>query len=144
MFLIVVITNENVFFELYQTINDVIIGVIMYGSRLYMESMDKNSGTAKATTLVLLNTRAAGQGYKSVKEVIKPNAEMPWGNHFSFFPISLPKLSTSKSSNPLSFVMDAHRMIKRQRSSASIFLTTKLLDTMRKIMGSEVSNFSYF
>ncbi|KAI5652553.1 hypothetical protein M9H77_29740 [Catharanthus roseus] len=120
------------------TVNDVITGVIMYGTRLYMEAMNNEGRKAKVTALVLLNTRAIG-GYKSVSEMLKPNAEMPWGNHFAFLPISVPKLSALKSSNPLRFLMDAHKLIKNKRNSAAVLLTGKLLEAMRKIKGSEAT-----
>ena len=61
-----------------QTLNDVITGIIFFGTRLYMQSSSKKNN-AHSTALVLLNTRNIG-GYKSVKEMVKPDAESPWGN----------------------------------------------------------------
>lgn len=98
--------------------------------------MNHESSVANCTAIVLLNTRYAA-GYKSVSEMIKPNAETPWGNRFSMLAISIPKLTAAEASNPLSFVLDAHRIIQRRRNSASVLLTSKLLETMRKVMGPE-------
>ena len=120
-----------------QTINDVITGIIMYGTRLYMQGASNGSTNADSTALVLLNTRAIG-GYKSVSEMVKPNAEMPWGNHVAFLLFPIPKLKPAHASNPLSFIFKAHRSIKRKRNSAAIYLTSRLLETLRKVRGPEV------
>ncbi|XP_009782424.1 wax ester synthase/diacylglycerol acyltransferase 4 isoform X1 [Nicotiana tabacum] len=125
------------------TINDVITGIVEYGTRLYMQEVKQESCNGKCTALVLFNTRALG-GYKSVNDMIKPNSDMPWGNHFTFLPVSLPKLTNlanrdQSSINPLAFVQKAHRMIDRKRNSASVWLTSKLLDFLRKLRGPEAT-----
>lgn len=126
-------TNLNV------TINDVITGIVIYGTRLYMEEVNKETCNGKCSALVLFNTRALGGSYKSVSDMIRPNSDMPWGNHFTFLPISLPKLTNNKSNNPLYFVQKAHRIIDRKRNSASVWLTSKLLDLLRKLRGPEAT-----
>nr|GLL34742.1 O-acyltransferase WSD1-like [Ipomoea trifida] len=126
------------------TINDVISGILTYGTRLYMQEIDRETCNAECTALVLFNTRAMG-GYKSVSEMIKPNAEMPWGNRFTFLPFAIPKLRSpagagdGDSSNPLRFIYNAHRMVKRQRNSASVYLTSQLLEFSRKLRGPEAT-----
>ncbi|XP_031126544.1 O-acyltransferase WSD1-like [Ipomoea triloba] len=120
------------------TINDVVTGIIIYGTRLYMKQIEEESSKARCTALVLFNTRAIG-GYKSVTEMIKPNAEMPWGNHFTFLPVSLPALTPATASDPLRFVRKAHRIIKRKRNSASVYLTGWLLQALMKTRGSEAT-----
>ncbi|XP_031091546.1 O-acyltransferase WSD1-like [Ipomoea triloba] len=119
------------------TINDVISGILTYGLRLYMQETDRETCNAECTALVVFNTRAMG-GYKSVSEMIKPNAEMPWGNRFTFLPFTIPKLH-GESSNPLRFIYNAHRMVKRQRNSASVYLTSQLLEFSRKLRGPEAT-----
>ncbi|KAL3332975.1 hypothetical protein AABB24_033172 [Solanum stoloniferum] len=121
------------------TINDVITGIVIYGTRLYMEGVNKETCNGKCSALVLFNTRALGGSYKSVSDMIRPNSDMPWGNHFTFLPISLPKLTNNKSNNPLYFVQKAHRIIDRKRNSASVWLTSKLLDLLRKLRGPETT-----
>ncbi|KAK4714368.1 hypothetical protein R3W88_020275 [Solanum pinnatisectum] len=121
------------------TINDVITGIVIYGTRLYMEGVNKETCNGKCSALVLFNTRALGGSYKSVSDMIRPNSDMPWGNHFTFLPISLPKLTNNKSNNPLYFVQKAHRIIDRKRNSASVWLTSKLLDLLRKLRGPEAT-----
>lgn len=100
-------------------------------------SSDSSVGKAKSTALVLLNTRAIG-GYKSVAEMIKPDANI-WGNRFAFLPVSVPKLTESELQNPLKFVEVARKTIKIQRNSAAVHLTGQLLNLTRKLRGPEVS-----
>ncbi|KAL2483327.1 O-acyltransferase (WSD1-like) family protein [Forsythia ovata] len=118
------------------TINDVITGIIIFGTRLYMQKVNEDSGKAKSTALVLLNTRAIG-GYKSVNEMIKPNAEMPWGNRFAFLQVPIPKFTASELNNPLEIVKKALQLFRRQSNSAPVFLTGQFLDIIRKIRGPE-------
>ncbi|KAL2245838.1 UNVERIFIED_CONTAM: O-acyltransferase WSD1 [Sesamum indicum] len=120
------------------TVNDVITGIIIYGTRLYMQKRSEESGKANSTALVLLNTRAIG-GYKSVDEMTKPDSEMPWGNRFAFLQVPVPKLGAAEQENPLKFVKTARRMIKRQRNSATVYLTGQLLNVVRKIRGPETT-----
>lgn len=103
-----------------------------------MEGVDKETCNGKCNALVLFNTRALGGSYKSVSDMIRPNSDMPWGNHFTFLPVSLPKLTDNKSNNPLYFVQKAHKIIDRKMNSASVWLTSKLLDLLRKLKGPEV------
>ncbi|KAF7116285.1 hypothetical protein RHSIM_RhsimUnG0032900 [Rhododendron simsii] len=136
------------------TINDVIMGVVFLGTRLYMQASSTSSsshddeqqqqqGNANATALVVLNTRAIG-GYKTVGEMVKPNSKMPWGNQFTFLHVSIPKLKHGEiddqaSSNPIRFVKKAHRMIKRKRNSVAVYLTGRMLEILRKFRGPEVA-----
>ncbi|KAL7128938.1 hypothetical protein ABFS83_13G028600 [Erythranthe nasuta] len=121
------------------TINDVVTGIIMLGTRLYMQKASQISSEAKSTALVLLNTRAAamGAGYKSVSEMVEPGSKMPWGNRFAFLHVPIPKLSDVELLDPLIFVKKVHRTIKKRRNSAGIYLTGQLLDLIRKIKGPE-------
>ncbi|KAM7498108.1 hypothetical protein LguiA_022522 [Lonicera macranthoides] len=121
------------------TINDVITGAVLFGIRKYMEGESYESRNANSTALVLLNTRSLG-GYQSVSEMIKPNAKMPWGNHFAFLHVPIPKLLNcpdDDSSNPIDFVFNVHKMVKKKRNSAAVHLTGKLLETLRKFRGPE-------
>lgn len=126
-----------------QTINDVITGIITLGTRLYMQKINKGSEKSKSTALVLLNTRAIA-GYKSVDEMVKPKSNTPWGNHFAFMQVSIPKLIESELQNPLNFVKKAHRLIKRQKNSAAVYLTGQLLSLVRKVRGHEVRYISFY
>ncbi|XP_073025631.1 wax ester synthase/diacylglycerol acyltransferase 4-like [Primulina eburnea] len=121
------------------TLNDVITGIITYGTRLYMQKTSKEYGEAKCTSLVLFNTRAIG-GYQSVNEMIKPGSETPWGNRFAFLLVSIPKLTKKdESDSPLIFIKKAHQLIKRQKNSAAVHLTGQLLNLIRKIRGPEAT-----
>ncbi|KAK6252919.1 hypothetical protein QUC31_014639 [Theobroma cacao] len=122
------------------TINDAITGIIFFGTRLYMQgtSSDKLSN-GNSTALVLLNTRTIG-GYKSVKDMVKPDADSPWGNQFGFLHVSLPELaSTAESCNPLEFIWKAQKLIQRKRNSKAVFFTGQLLEGLRKYRGPEAT-----
>ncbi|CAK9145433.1 unnamed protein product [Ilex paraguariensis] len=121
------------------TINDVITGIIFLGTRLYMQATSHELGDAESTALVVLNTRAVA-GYKSISEMLKPDSEMPWGNNFGFLHIPIPKLSVAESSDPLSFILKAHQLIKRKRNSFAVHLTSTLLEAMRKLRGPEATS----
>ncbi|KAJ6377673.1 hypothetical protein OIU78_027995 [Salix suchowensis] len=119
------------------TLNDVITGTIFLGTRLYMETFSPGSGSANSTSLVLLNTRVFA-GYKSIEEMVRPNAELPWGNHFAFLTIPLPKLRDAGAENPLQFVFKAREIIKRKRmSSFAVYLTAKYLQLVSKFRGAQ-------
>ncbi|CAI9089382.1 OLC1v1023947C1 [Oldenlandia corymbosa var. corymbosa] len=120
------------------SVNDVICGVIFLGTRLYMKEMDPEKTNASSSALVLLSTRAI-RGYKTVKDMVEPSSKTPWGNHFAFMHVSLPKLTKQEASNPLSFVLEAQKIIKSKRNSAGVLLTGKLLDALRKYSGPEVT-----
>ncbi|XP_057792475.1 wax ester synthase/diacylglycerol acyltransferase 4-like [Salvia miltiorrhiza] len=120
------------------TINDVITGMIMLGTRLYMQKIDEDSCKSNTTALVLLNTRAI-KGYKSIDEMIKPNSNTSWGNQFAFLQVPLPKLTQSKLLDPLYFVKKAHRLIKNQKNSAAVYLTGQFLNFIRKVKGHEAT-----
>lgn len=120
-----------------RTINDVITGIIFYGIRLYMQDIDYLTRKANSTALVVLNTRNI-RGYQSVKEMQKPKVQGLWGNKISFLQIPIPKLSQSKISNPLEFVWNARKLIKRKRHSFSVYLIGLLLDLEMKLRGPEV------
>ncbi|CAA0816231.1 Unknown protein [Striga hermonthica] len=126
--------------NLHVTINDVICGVLFLGIRLYMQSAKHEQRNAEATSLVLLNTRNIG-GYRSVSEMVEPEADSPWGNQFAFLHVSVPKLSADDTNldDPLEFVFRARKVIKRKKNSAAVVLTGKLLDTLRRWRGPEVT-----
>ncbi|KAI3457226.1 hypothetical protein Pfo_013889 [Paulownia fortunei] len=124
--------------NLHVSINDVICGVVFLGIRLYMQTTNHELRNAQSTALVLLNTRNIG-GYKSISEMVEPDAESPWGNQFAFLHVSVPELALQDPTNPLSFVLKTQKVIKRKRNSAAVVLTGKLLNTLRKYRGPEVT-----
>ncbi|XP_050248326.1 wax ester synthase/diacylglycerol acyltransferase 4-like isoform X2 [Quercus robur] len=118
------------------TINDVITGIIFFGTRLYMQEVSQKSSKADSTAIVLLSTRTV-KGYKSVKEMIKPESDTPWGNQFGLLHVSIPKFTNLKSSNPLEFVLKVHKIIRKKRNSSSVYFTGCLLSIMKKLKGPE-------
>ncbi|TKY65200.1 O-acyltransferase WSD1 [Spatholobus suberectus] len=118
------------------TVNDVITGIVFYGTRLYMQEMDFKSKTADSTALVLLNTRNI-EGYQSVNDMLNTKAKGSWGNKISFLHVPIPKLNQDKISNPLEFILDCHNIIKRKKQSLAVALTGTLLVMESKIRGQE-------
>lgn len=98
-------------------------------------SGDSTADNSNSTALVLFNTRMLG-GYKSIKEMTKVDAEMPWGNRFTFLHVPIPKLT--EFSNPVDFVLYSQKLIERKRRSLAVFLTGKLLEIMNKLRGPDV------
>ncbi|GLT63748.1 hypothetical protein SLA2020_362870 [Shorea laevis] len=120
------------------TVNAVITGIIFFGSRLYMEEVSKGkSSKTDPTALVLLNTRMI-RSYKSVQEMLRSDTNAPWGNLFALLLVPLPKLSeTNISSDPLEFIREAHKTIKRKRRSAAVYFMGCFYEIIRKVRGHE-------
>ncbi|BAU01704.1 hypothetical protein LR48_Vigan10g194400 [Vigna angularis] len=121
------------------SINDVLSGIIFFGIRLYMEEMSEKSREDHSTALVLLNTRNI-EGYKSIKEMVeKRNSNSAWGNQYAFLHVPIPQLTDSKYANPLHFILEAHQEIAKKKTSFATPLTAMLLDTLRKLRGTEAA-----
>ncbi|KAF9589995.1 hypothetical protein IFM89_030145 [Coptis chinensis] len=120
------------------TVNDILVGAIFYGTRLYMQNASQGSSNAHSTALVLLNTRIINT-YRTVKDMNKPDAESPWGNQFGFLHVSIPGFVEAETADPLKFVYEAQEMIKRKKSSLAVFLTGALLEMSRKFRGPETT-----
>ncbi|RZC52679.1 hypothetical protein C5167_021106 [Papaver somniferum] len=118
------------------TINDVMVGIIFYGIRLYMETTSKDSGNARATALVVLNTREITT-YQSIKDMAKPETKGAWGNSFAFFHVSIPDAPNVDTSDPLEFVFESKKTITMKKNSLGVYLTGKFLELMRKLRGPE-------
>ncbi|KAJ1426788.1 O-acyltransferase, WSD1, N-terminal [Sesbania bispinosa] len=118
------------------TINDVITGIVFYGTRLYMQDMDPKSKATNSTALVLMNTRNV-EGYHSINDMLNTKAKGLWGNKFSFLHVSIPKLNENRNSNPLEFIWDSHNVMKRKKQSLAVALTGTLLDIKAKFRGRE-------
>ncbi|GLJ32861.1 hypothetical protein SUGI_0661910 [Cryptomeria japonica] len=95
------------------TVNDVIMGVILYGFQRYLETTHSHGGNRKemkksrVTGLVAINTRVLS-GLKDIKEMMKPESEAPWGNRFGLLHIPI---STANVESPLDFVRRAKKII---------------------------------
>ncbi|GAB4832007.1 hypothetical protein Ancab_006024 [Ancistrocladus abbreviatus] len=124
--------------EIGMTVNDVITGITFLGARLYMQDKDMKSQNSRSTLLLLLNTRNT-YGYKSVKEMMTVGTEAPWGNHIAFLQVSIPKSSNGESFDPLQFILQAQKSIKKKRNSMAIHLIGQMVETIRKCRGSEAA-----
>lgn len=103
-----------------------------------MQEMSEESSEAQSTAVILLNTRVF-RGYESVKDMVKPNAKTPWGNHFAFLHVSIPHLTDDATfSNTLEFVLKAQQILSTKKNSLAVHLTAQLLETSKKFRGPEV------
>uniref|UniRef100_A0A9I9DI45 Diacylglycerol O-acyltransferase n=1 Tax=Cucumis melo TaxID=3656 RepID=A0A9I9DI45_CUCME len=125
--------------KLRMTVNDVVVGMLFLGIRLYMEETRPESTKSNSTALVLLNTRMF-RTYKCMEDMLNPNSNTPWGNRFAFLHIDIPKLTDFNLSNPLQLVEAAQKLIKRKRDSSAVFLVDKLMQMIHKFRGSEVAS----
>ncbi|XP_056699093.1 wax ester synthase/diacylglycerol acyltransferase 4 [Spinacia oleracea] len=99
------------------TVNDVVIGIIFLGTRLYMQEM--NNGRLKntrSTVLITLNTRN-DKGYARPEEMREKNTKVPWGNRFSLVELRITNLEEEDFKNPLKFILKAHKLIKRKKNT---------------------------
>lgn len=131
--------KQTLYYQL-QTINDVITGIVFYGTRLYMQDMDSKSKSSHSTALVLLNTRNI-EGYQSINDMLNTKAKGPWGNKITFLHVPIPKLNETRISTPLEFIRDSHNIIKRKKQSLGVVLTGTLLDIEGKLRGQEVGRY---
>jgi hypothetical protein len=106
-----------------------------------MQEICHKSSNSDSTALVLLNTRKV-RNYKSIKEMVG-DSEAPWGNRIAFLHVPIPKFNDPKLSNPLEYVLEAQKIIKKRRTSLGVYLNDKLLDIVKKLRGHEVHASSY-
>lgn len=121
-----------------QTINDVICGIVFYGTQLYLHAAGEDPAKAtKVTALVLLNTRII-DSYQPLSDMTKCNAESPWGNQFGFLHVGFPSCRDPEKADALEFVRQARQIIKQKRNSLGVHLTGRLLEMLRRLIGPEV------
>ncbi|KAI3908544.1 hypothetical protein MKX01_009346 [Papaver californicum] len=118
------------------TINDVMVGIMFYGTRLYMETASKGSGNARSTAIIPVNTREITT-YQSVEEMRKPTAKGAWGNNFGFIHVSIPDSANVDTSDPLEFVYKAKKVMTKKKNSLIVHVTGILIELMRKLRGPE-------
>ncbi|CAN0896808.1 Wax ester synthase/diacylglycerol acyltransferase 4 [Linum grandiflorum] len=132
------------------TVNDVVTSIVFLGTRMYMQEMKPGSEDADTTAIVLLNTRML-RSYNSVKDMMKPDTESPWGNRFAFLHITLPKLmipkldhaekwTTTMQRRSVEFLKASRTVIQNKRSSIAVHLNAKMLDLYWKLKGSEAAS----
>lgn len=102
-----------------------------------MQNIDYRSRAFSSTALVIANTRHI-KDYQIVQDMLKTE-KGAWGNHITYYHVSVPKLQDIPISNPLQFVRKAHTSIKRNKNSFANPLITKLLRMKNKLEGPEVS-----
>eukprot|EP00253_Pinus_taeda_P026266 PITA_26266 len=138
------------------TVNDVATGIIFYGMQRYLQihlsavegkslrdayekrfeplkaSVIKQLNNSRITALCLLNTRVLA-GIQSIEEMLKPETQAPWGNHFAFLHVPVPIMG--KVGNPLEFVKRAKRIIDRYKMSLAVFCNAAILRWLARLEG---------
>lgn len=138
------------------TVNDVMIGIIFYGMQLYLQiclsavgdrslqdayknrfemlndRVIKQLKNSRITALCLLNTRALA-GIQNIAEMLKPETQVPWGNHFGFLHVRLPIMGKVK--NPMDFVRRSKRTIDRHKMSLGVFINAGILRCLAWLKG---------
>lgn len=138
------------------TVNDVITGIIFYGMQRYLkislsavgehsledafekrlempkDAVIKQMKNLRLTALSLINTRAMS-GLQNIDEMLKPKAQVPWGNHFGFLPLRVP--IAGKLEHPMEFVRKAKRNLDRHKISLGVFITARIMALLAKLKG---------
>ncbi|PIA56366.1 hypothetical protein AQUCO_00700591v1 [Aquilegia coerulea] len=126
--------------KIHVSVNDVVVGMIFYGIHLYSKKVGKSLTESQKTALVVLNTRMLN-GYRNLDEMLEKNL---WGNKFSFIHIPMPTHSDGEKVDLKTFILEARKIIQRNRNSMAVLLNGLLLALMDKFQGSEaVSKYVY-
>uniref|UniRef100_A0A0R0HGL8 Uncharacterized protein n=1 Tax=Glycine max TaxID=3847 RepID=A0A0R0HGL8_SOYBN len=144
-------------FKLHSVISSLFSSMLDFGSSIIKTRMIEDDKTpirsgyegTKPKYFTLSNISLSLDHIKAIKsnlgvEMQKPKVQGLWGNKISFLQIPIPKLSQSKISNPLEFVWNARKLIKRKRHSFSVYLIGLLLDLEMKLRGPEVASKTFY
>lgn len=123
------------------TVNDLIMGIILYGIRVYMRGEKHESMKAATTAMLLFNTRDAKGGYNSVSDMVKRDSTMPWGNQITATHIHIPELTTNSNScsDIENFVLKVNEATQSKKNSSAIYLTGLFIDAVRNFKGPEAA-----
>ncbi|CAI0548787.1 unnamed protein product [Linum tenue] len=81
------------------------------------------------------------RSYNSVHDMMMSKAtESPWGNHFAFLHVGLPKLMSTMARRSLEFLKATQKVIQKKRSSVAVHLNGGLIQLYRKLRGSEAAS----
>ncbi|KAL7593847.1 wax ester synthase/diacylglycerol acyltransferase 5 isoform X1 [Lactuca sativa] len=107
------------------TINDVLFGIISSGLSKYLDKRSPNSleEGLQITGVALVNLRPS-PGLQDMKELMKKNAKLGWGNKFGI--MLLPIYYHKKGSDPLLYLKRAKKMIDRKKLSIEAFLSYQI------------------
>ncbi|CAO2814747.1 unnamed protein product [Amaranthus hypochondriacus] len=99
------------------TVNDVVVGILFLGLRLYMQDINEGQlQKSRSTMLIAVNPRIM-KGYATPEEMCKDKSKVPWGNRFSIIDFLIPNLEENDLKDPLKFVKKAHNIINRKRNT---------------------------
>ncbi|KAL2937592.1 O-acyltransferase WSD1, partial [Bienertia sinuspersici] len=110
------------------TVNDVIVGIIFHGTRLYIKEVNQGQEIRKtcSTASTFVNIRSMKGNLRS-EEMCKTKT---WGNQITNIELPLPIFEDEDVANPLKFIKKSHKIIKNKRLGIyGPFLMIGLLDT---------------
>ncbi|XP_078438470.1 wax ester synthase/diacylglycerol acyltransferase 2-like isoform X2 [Wolffia australiana] len=98
------------------TINDVFVGIILYGVFKYLESKpcEEASEDSVLTGLIAVNVR--GDGSEDILRSIREGKKIKWGNKYGFIGISVALKNNMK--DPIEYVRKAKELIDEKKKSS--------------------------
>ncbi|KAL2937594.1 O-acyltransferase WSD1 [Bienertia sinuspersici] len=115
------------------TVNDIIVGIIFLGTRLYIKEVEQTQEKKRRSTASIFVNIRSGKGNGSLEEMRKAKT---WGNRITNIELPLPIFDDEDVADPLTFIKKAHKIIKKKRFGIyGPFLMAGLLDTIRAFAG---------
>ncbi|KAI7745769.1 hypothetical protein M8C21_010837, partial [Ambrosia artemisiifolia] len=121
------------------TINDVLFGIISLGLSKYLgnRSSDSLQEGLQITGVAMVNLRPS-PGLQDIKELMKKNAGLGWGNKIGI--ILLPVYYHRNVSDPLQYLKRAKTMVDRKKLSLEAFLSHQIGHFVMKFFGAKVAS----
>lgn len=121
------------------TINDVLFGVISLGLSKYLDkrSPDSLKEGLQITGVALVNLRPS-PGLQDMKELMKKNSGLGWGNKFGI--MLLPVYYHKNDADPLRYLKRAKAMIDRKKLSLEAFLSYQTGYFIMKFLGAKYAS----
>nr|ABR16516.1 unknown [Picea sitchensis] len=88
------------------------------------DAVIKQMKNSRVTAISMINLRALA-GLQNINEMLKQNAQTPWGNRFGFLLVPIPIMGTLK--NPLEFMRRIKGNMDKHKISLGMFITARLL-----------------
>ncbi|XP_021774165.1 O-acyltransferase WSD1-like [Chenopodium quinoa] len=115
------------------TVNDIVVGIIFFGTQLYIREKDPGQLKEKQSTATIFVNVRSMKGNFSAEEMRKGKL---FGNRITNIEVPFPHLEDDDLFKPLQFIKKAHNVIKRKRNGAlGLHLMVSLLEVIRTIGG---------
>ncbi|XP_056698723.1 wax ester synthase/diacylglycerol acyltransferase 7 [Spinacia oleracea] len=122
------------------TVNDVVVGIIFLGTRLYMQEINHGQINNTRSRIVITFNIRSDKRYARPEEMVEEHTKVPWGNRFALYDLPITNLKEDDFRNPLKFILKAHKLIKRKRNTPlAIYLFYGFLGVIRLFGGLEAA-----